>query len=222
MDIERIRMKTHLKSGAKVWGKGCILDRKDGPFPSEINEELRAQANLPESLQKIELLGPVAASVQKTDDSEARDAMVAERRELTELREDVEIENRKLIEIKEGIQQRESRLDDAIQKFEEEKVTLHEDREAFEDEKAKFKNNYYDEMVDNLDTDTTKVVSLNEKINVIVKGNNGNWNAATKAIGISLTSLKNWYGGKSTPSVENLAKIDKAYRVFKRLNDDPE
>ncbi len=40
--IEKIELLETLKAGSELWLKGTIFDRKDGPFPSAVDAEVRA------------------------------------------------------------------------------------------------------------------------------------------------------------------------------------
>ncbi len=264
MDIERIRLKTTLKCGRNVWNKGHIFDKKDGPFPGDINDQLRYEATLPESMRKIEALGTETVAPQKTDvqdnfdiakaqleidreslekEQEAmllewegvkkgKTAIDSERRELTELRKRLEDETDELAvatrTLKDKVTAFEHEVRDFDQirsKFEKDEKKLHaafqeldKDRLEFEDKKATWEPDT--DKVEEVTTSEKKVVTFNEMVDTIVKANNGSWNAAAKAIGTTNTSLKNWYDGKSKPSADNLLKVERAYRIFGRLEDD--
>ncbi len=226
MDIERIKLKTTLKCGRNVWRKGHIFDKKDGPFPGDINDQLRHEANLPESMRKIEVLGTETVSIKEPDlFVEQKSAIDTERRELAELWKDLEDGKIEIDNATRNLEERIAALDVVKQDVEEDKKKLHtafqeldKDRLDFENKKATWEPETAKD--DEEPVSETNVVTFNEMVDKIVKANNGSWNAAAKAIGTSNTSLKNWYDGKSKPSADNLLKVERAYRVFGRINDD--
>ncbi|RLA02602.1 MAG: hypothetical protein DRQ42_00235 [Gammaproteobacteria bacterium] len=52
--IEKIEIKKTLKAGKNIWEEGTILDRKDGPFPSDILEEVRLNRGTVEVIERSE------------------------------------------------------------------------------------------------------------------------------------------------------------------------